>query len=154
MSERIRKDFTPFQKGDKVWLEATNLKIAYPSRKLAPKQEGPFTISEVLGPLTYRLKLPHQWKIHDMFHATLLTPAKETQAHGPNFPQPPPDLIEGDEHFEVEAIIQHKTYRGKHRYLVKWKGYASADNTWEPEAHLTKTAGELLEEYKKKKKLR
>ena len=153
MSERIRKDFTPFQKGDKVWLEATNLKIAYPSRKLAPKREGPFTISEVLGPLTYRLKLPHQWKIHDVFHATLLTPAKETQAHGPNFPQPPPDLIAGEEEWEVEAIVGHRTRRKKTEYLVHWKGYPASERTWEPATGLG-NAKEMLDEYKKKNKLR
>jgi len=30
-------------------------------------QEGPFKISEVLGPVTYKLQLPIQWNIHNMF---------------------------------------------------------------------------------------
>ena len=29
------------------------------------------------------------------FHASLLTPYKGNDIHGPNFPQPPPDLING-----------------------------------------------------------
>ena len=42
------------------------------SQKMAPKWEGPFQIKEVLGPVTYQLKLPEPWKIHKVFHATLL----------------------------------------------------------------------------------
>jgi hypothetical protein len=40
-------------------------------KKIAPKREGPFEIDEVLGPVTYSLKLPKTWKIHDVFHAIL-----------------------------------------------------------------------------------
>ena len=36
------------------------------------KREGPFTITEVLGPVTYRLNLLATWRIHNVFHATLL----------------------------------------------------------------------------------
>ena len=77
MMEQTSHKFKPFQKNDLVWLESKNLKLQYESKKFAPKWEGPFRISEVLGPLTYRLKLPEQWKIHPIFHATLLTPFKE-----------------------------------------------------------------------------
>ncbi|GLB45344.1 putative retrotransposable element tf2 155 kda protein type 1-like [Lyophyllum shimeji] len=57
MMHHTTRNFKPFQKGNKVWLEGKNLKIGYQSRKLAPKREGPFVISEVMGPLTYRLQL-------------------------------------------------------------------------------------------------
>ena len=61
-------------------------------------------IKEVLGPITYKLKLPTQWKIHLVFHASLLTPFKETTAHGPNFLEPPPDLIDGQEEYKVDEV--------------------------------------------------
>ena len=93
MKERITKE-VKFEKGDKVWLEAKNLKLGYQTKKMAPKREGPFEIIEVLSPLTYRLKLPVQWRIHDVFHAVLLSPYRENEVHGPNFIQPPPDLID------------------------------------------------------------
>ena len=41
---------------------------------MARKHEGPFEIKEVIGPVTYPLKLPETWKIHNVFHATLLRP--------------------------------------------------------------------------------
>jgi len=108
VAERTTWGFTPFKKGEQVWLDRRNLKIGYQSRKLAPKREGPFMITEVLGPVTYCLQLPNQWWIHDIFHASLLSPYRETETHGPNFMKPPPDLIEGEEEYEVEAITNHK----------------------------------------------
>lgn len=47
-----------FKKGDKVLPKSMNLHLLYPYRKLAPKQEGPFPILEVMGPVTYKLILP------------------------------------------------------------------------------------------------
>jgi transposase InsO family protein len=49
--------FFPFKKNQKVWLDMRNLKMSH-HRKIAPKCEGPFKINEVLGPVTYQLKLP------------------------------------------------------------------------------------------------
>jgi hypothetical protein len=38
-----------------------------------------------------------------------------------------------DDVFEVEKILQQKGQQ----FLVKWKGYPSSDNTWEPLKNLT-----------------
>ena len=121
-----------YQTGDQVWLEGHNLRIDRPSAKLAPKRHGPFTIKKVLSPITYQLELPPQWKIHDVFHADLLTPYRETELHGPNFMRPPPDLIDGEEEYEIKEILQSRRHgRGrKVQYLVKWKGYPDSENMW------------------------
>ena len=153
MAERVRSNFKPFEQGQKVWLETTNLKLAYYSKKFTPRREGPFTIKEVLGPLTYRLELPRAWKIHPVFHATLLTPYKETETHGPNFLEPPPDLINQEEEWEVEEIVAHKRHRGKILYKIKWKGYPTSENSWEPVRNL-QNAKKTLEAYKKRKNIR
>ena len=58
MTSRTTRRFHPWKVGDKVWLEATHLRLHYPSRKLAPKRHGPFKIIQVLSPLTYKLRLP------------------------------------------------------------------------------------------------
>ena len=97
-----------FKMGDKVWLEGRNLKSDQPSIKLAAKRYGPFKITKVLSPITYQLQLPLSWKIHDIFHINLLTPYKETNMHGPNFIEPPPDLINGEEEYKVEAILDSR----------------------------------------------
>ena len=57
MSLHNNRGFTPFAKGDKVWLEARNLKHSIPNPKFIPKQEGPFTIVKVLSLITYQLHM-------------------------------------------------------------------------------------------------
>ena len=142
------KKFRPYQEGDQIWIEGTNLKTLYPSAKLAPKRYGPFKVMEQLSPAVYRIKIPHHWKIHNVFHANLITPYKETTMHGPNYSQPPPDLMDGEEEFEVEQILSMKQMGSgrKTHYLVKWKGYPTSDNSWEPEKNLN--AKELIAEFK------
>ena len=116
MMERITRGTKPFKKGEKVWLESKYLKLRYETKKLAPKWEGPFEIEEVLCPLSYRLKLLKQWKIHPIFHATLLSPYLESNIHGKNFLTPPPDLVNGELKYEVEAIVTHKP-QGQRTYI-------------------------------------
>ena len=67
--------------------------------------------------------------------------------HGPSFPRPPPDIIEGDEFYEVEAIIRHKGKGQGTKYLVKWVGYPTADNEWIAKEELENFAPELLKNY-------
>ena len=93
MTNRRKSTFTPLKKDDRVWLDSRNLKTIY-HKKMKPKREGPFRITEDLGPLTYRLQLPTSWRIHNVFHATLLKPYKENETYGQNFPEPPPELVE------------------------------------------------------------
>ena len=96
MAERRRSTYELFKLGQKVWLDTRNVKTKYHG-KMAPKREGPFEIEEVLGPVTYKLKIPKTWKIHNVFHVILLRPYEENEIYGKNFPTPPPDLVEGEE---------------------------------------------------------
>ena len=117
------KKFRPYQEGDQVWIKGTNLKTLYPSAKLALKRYGPFKVTKQLSPAVYKIKILRQWKVHNVFHVNLITPYKEMAIHGPNYSWPPPDLVDGEEEFEVEQILDMKQMgRGrKTHYLVKWK---------------------------------
>jgi hypothetical protein len=94
--------------GDKVWLKGANLKLTHPKAKLDAKRYGPFLITKEISPVVFQLALPPQWRIHNVFHASLLTPYKETEEHGENFAQPPPELIEGQKEYEVEQIVNSR----------------------------------------------
>ena len=95
----------------------------------------------------FHLHIPSQWKIHPVFHASLLITYKETAKHGPNFLQPPLDLIDGEEEYEVEVIPGHCGKPGHHTFLIRWKGYSTAEDTWEPERNLG-NAQSMISEYK------
>jgi len=130
---------SPYRVSDHVWLEATHLRLPYQTTKLNPKRYGPFTITEVLSPVVFHLQLLAMWQIHNVFHASLLSPYRETAVHGPNFVPPPSDLVDGEEEQEVERILNHWLF-GKSRilqYLIKWKGFPDCDNEWvsEPSVH-------------------
>src|SRR6267142_4992434 len=130
-----------------VWLDGKNLPLSYRTIKLAPRRYGPFKITKIVSPVAYRLELPIQWNIHPVFHASLLTPYIETDSHGPNFSQPPPDLIKGENEYKVETIRKHQCFgrNKKLQYLLEWKGYPESDNMWEPAEQLH--APQLLKEY-------
>ena len=133
--------------GDKVWLDARNLKIKAPSKKLSPRRYGPYRITRQVSPVTYQLQLPKSLRIHNVFHVDLLIPYHETKEHGANYPQPAPELIDGEEEYEVEEIIDERINRRKRQYLVKWTGYPASENSWVNEKDLH--SPELLEEFRR-----
>jgi Chromo (CHRromatin Organisation MOdifier) domain len=133
--------------GSKVWLEGANLKLTHPKAKLDAKRYGPFLITKVISPVVFQLALPPQWRIHDVFHASLLTPHKETEEYRENFTQPPLELIEGQEEYEVEQIINSRRWgrAQKLQYLIRWKGYSRTHDSWQDATEVH--APRLIKEY-------
>ena len=150
LQKRIKPLIVPrtFVPGEKVWLDGRNLNVKTPSKKLSPRRYGPYEIIKQISPVTYRIKLPPSLRIRNVFHVDLLIPYRETKEHGANFPQPPPQLIDGEEEYEVEEIIndRHNKCTRKRQYLVKWLGYPASENSWVNEQDLH--SPELLEEYR------
>ena len=108
-------------------------------------------MAQVLSPVTYQLTLPEQWKIHPVFHVDLLTPYQEMIFHGTNYMRPPPDLINNEEEYEIEQILDSRKRGRNHRvqYLVKWVGYPNSDNQWLDADQLT--ADDAIQEFKKRR---
>jgi len=67
-------------------------------------------VAAQVSKVAYQLRLPLTWKIHNVFHASLLTPYKETDQHGPNFIKPPPEIVEGEEEWEIEKILKERSH--------------------------------------------
>jgi hypothetical protein len=75
--DRWKNDAPQLHPGDRVWLETTHLSTDRPSPKLDWKRIGPLKVLEWLGPLTYQVEVPPTYKIHNVFHISLLTPVKD-----------------------------------------------------------------------------
>jgi hypothetical protein len=84
-----------------------------------------------------------------VIHTNLLTLYKETELHSANFICPPPDLIEGEEEYEVEKVLdaKHKGKGHKLHYLIQWQGFPISDSTWEPADHMTHSTNAITEFY-------
>jgi hypothetical protein len=111
-----------------VYLLTKNLRSQRATRKLDHVKVGPFLISEVRGPVNYKLQLPDDAKIHPVFHISLLEPADPATPLQTTFHF----QTEEEDIFEVERILEKQGQR----YLVKWKGYPQSENTWEPKENL------------------
>ena len=83
-----------------------------------------------------------------MFHASLLRPYRDPNEVFParRRDTPLPQLVDGEEEWEVEAILSHRDKRTGRQYLIRWKGFGPEEDTWEPEAHIVHS-GDLLRAY-------
>jgi hypothetical protein len=144
-SLELPSNFVPYCVGDRVWLEGRNLNTTHPSAKLSPRCYGPFLVTAAVSRTSYCLKLPTSWRIHNVFHASLLTPYKETTLNGNKYQEPVPDLINGQPEWEVEQIVGARKQCNQLQYLVRWKGFSEAHDSWEPLAHIN--ADQLIKEF-------
>ena len=64
-------------------------------------------------------------KIHNVFHVFLLKPCDQSKG---SIPPSPPIVVDGEEKFEVEEVLDSETHYGKLQYLIKWLGYSVTNN--------------------------
>ena len=114
--------------GDKVWLSTRNITTNRPSKKLDHKMLGPF---EVIGNkrVSVELQLPQSMKIHNVFHPNLLRKASTDPLTNQVNEPPPPIIVNNEEEWEVEDILDVRSYQSKLQYRVKWVGW-DEDREW------------------------
>ena len=163
--ERMRRYTNPERKeppaycvGDLVMLNGHNIKTRRPSRKLDHKNHGPFQIEKIVSPLAIRLTLPRRWKIHNVFHISLLEPYRTSEHRAPPDPSKvlrEADDIEQSEEYDVEKVISSvERGRGNNKrilYLVIWLDYPERkDWTEEPFDNFSVDGLEKLREFQRR----
>ena len=58
-----------------------------------------------------------------------------------------PIIIDGEAEWEVEQLVCHRMFRGKRKYLVRYRGFDMSEAVWLDETDLTHAQG-VLANYK------
>jgi len=148
--DRRRTPAPVFNPGDKVFLDASDIRTTRPSQKLSHRQLGPFVVERRIGPMAYYLKLPYWMKqLHPVFNVVKLTPAPDNPIPGRKTEDhPPPTVIDREAEWEVEEILDSRWHRRRFQYLIKWKGYGREHNSWESASKVS--TPELTAEFHRK----
>jgi len=145
--DRRRTPAPVFKPGDKVFLDASDIWTMRPSQKLSHRRLGPFVVERQIGPMAYRLRLPHGMKqLHPVFNVVKLTLAPDNPITGCKTEDHPlPVVIDREPEWEVEEILDSCWHRRRFQYLIKWKGYGREHNSWESTSEVS--APELTAEF-------
>jgi len=117
-----KRSLAPIYKpGDRVYLDASDIKTTCLSPKLSHHRLGPFEIERQVGPLAYHLKLSHGMRqLHLVFNVVKLSTALEDLILGRKLQVPPPPIVvNGEEEWEVEEILDSRWHWRRFQFLVK-----------------------------------
>ena len=123
-----------FEVGELVLLSTRNLKMKGIPEKLKKRFVGPFSIEKRIGQQAYKLSLRENWKIHPVFHISLLKRWNTASLQEEEETPADDDLELEEPYYEIEKILRwRKVKRGKRilkEYLVLWKEYPIAEASW------------------------
>jgi len=144
---RRRSPALSFSPGDMVYLDSEDIQTTHPSKKLSHRRLGPYPVKRRIRKYVYRLVLPPPMRhLHLVFNIVKLSPAPNDPIvrRRRNLPQPP-ELIDREEEYVVEKILNSRMFGRKLQYLVKWEGYRTEGNTWEYSENLNHTPEKVTE---------
>ncbi len=99
---------------DKVWLSTRNITMDRPSKKLDQKMLSSFEVIRNKG-VSVELQLPQSMKIH-VFHPNLLRKISTDPLTNQVNELLSPVIINNEEEWEVEDILDARGHRGKLQY--------------------------------------
>ena len=132
-ADRKRSKVEEYRVGDWVLLSTKDLKYQMKGRrseKLIEQFVGPYQVKRIISTNAIELDLPNTVRIHLVVNVSRVQRYKD-QVEGQKKEQPASVIIEGEEEYEVEKILNKKKFRGKDWYLVQWKGYMIEEDMWE-----------------------
>ena len=136
-ADEKREQETRFQVGDLVWLLRKNIKTSRTCDKLDDRKIGPFPIVKVISRVAFKLKLPKRLdRIFPVFHVSLLEPFEENPFPNRKTEPPRPIIVDEEEEYAVEEVVDSRQTSDGVEYLVKWQGYGAEENSWEPKENM------------------
>jgi hypothetical protein len=113
-----------FEAGNLVMRNGKNIKTRHPARKPHHNIFGLFEILDIISFTAVRLRLPTTWKIHPVFHVSLIEPfVKGNWDLDLNAILKTSDPIENAPEDDVDKVMRSTEKDWKVLYLVKSKGW-------------------------------
>ena len=105
---------------------------------------------ERIGNQAYRLALPNSYsRLHDVFPIQLLERYRRRKDDDSLMTMP--ELEDPQDEWEVEEVLEKRKIKDTIHYLVKWTGWPSEYNSYEPVNHL-ENAPQAITAYENKLK--
>lgn len=83
----------------------------------------------MINPVAIKVGIPENWKIHLVFHISLLKSAVAPLS-GQQIGPPEAVEVNREEEYEVQRIVGHRSNRMGLSYFASWKGYGLEDRSW------------------------
>ena len=137
-----------YKVGDLMLLSTRDLKwqmVRRSSEKLVKQFIGPYKIKAIISSNVVELELPVTVRIHPVVNVSWIKRYID-QVDSQRKEVPQPVIVEGEEEWEVEKILNKRKIREKDKFLVQWKGFTAKGDTWKSQENL-KNAGDVLKEF-------
>ena len=97
--------------------------------KLQPRFYGPFPVIDKINSVAYKLQLPPEAQIHNVFHVSQLKPFTSSIPRTPLLPSIQIKQL------QPQAILERRMVKRKNmastQWLIHWGGLSPAEATWE-----------------------
>ena len=122
----------PFKVGDLVFVEGHALPTERRGSKLSSLRQGPFKIVQQINPVAFRLDTPATWRVHNVFHASFLTP------HTPH------------RELEPERVLDARVHRRRKQLLIRYRDSTQHQDAWVDEDSLKSSHPRLYLDFLRK----
>jgi len=120
-ADRKRGEAVEYKVGDLVLLSTKDLKwqmVGQSLEKLVEQFVGPYKIKAIISSNVVELELPATVRIHPVVNVSQIKQYVD-QVNGQRKEAPQPVVVEGEEEWEVEKILNKRKVRGKDKFLVQ-----------------------------------
>ncbi len=130
----------------KMFLNERNIVIARLFKKLDDKMLDSFKITDSVD-FFYKLKLLDTMRIHDVFHSELLRSAVNDSLPGQKNEFSGSIVVNDEDEWEIDDILNSRRYRRRLQYRVKWKSYDNDLNWYNADDDEFMNAQEMIDDF-------